>query len=153
MNQKRGVIYLSKRVSFCAAHRLFNPGWSDEKNESIYGACARPGGHGHNYVLEVTVRGVPDPATGMVIDLKQVKSVVMREFWEKCDHRDMNRDVEFMIGRIPTAENIVMAAWDVLAPHLEGGELHRLRLHETDRNYVDYYGPDTEGDDERENDS
>lgn len=145
MKPERGTVYLNKQVAFCAAHRLHNPKWSDAENLAVYGACARPGGHGHNYVLEVTVKGKPDPATGMVVDLKRVKEVVMREFWEKVDHRDFNRDVDFMRGRIPTTENIAIAAWEVLAPHIEGGELHRIRLYETDRNWADYYGPESPG--------
>ncbi len=136
-----GYLYLTKRIGFCAAHRLANPDWTEEKNRTVFGKCATPGGHGHNYVLEVTVRGVPDPGTGMVIDLKEMKEIILREFWRKCDHRDFNRDVPFMQGRIPTAENIAVAAWEVLAPALPPGSLYRLRLLETDRNVVEYFGP------------
>jgi 6-pyruvoyltetrahydropterin/6-carboxytetrahydropterin synthase len=136
-----GYLYLTKRMPFCAAHRIFNPAWSDEKNLQVFGKCATPGGHGHNYVLEVTVRGVPNPETGMVIDLKELKEVMVREFWSRCDHRDFNHDVDFMRGRIPTAENIAVAAWQVLDPHLPPGVLYRVRLHETERNIVEYFGP------------
>jgi len=139
------TVHLTKEIAFSAAHRLVNPAWSEEKNREVFGPCANPGGHGHNYRLQVTVRGTVDPATGMVVDLKRVKEVVHREFGAKCDHRDFNRDVEFMRGVIPTAENIVMRAWALIEPHLEPGSLFRLRLYETDRNYVDFYGPGSGG--------
>lgn len=136
-----GFLYLTKKVTFSAAHRLYRDDWSDEENRRVFGKCARPGGHGHNYVLEVTLRGRPDPETGMVLDLKEMKEIIHREFWEKCDHHDFNRDVALLKGRIPTAENIVMAAWEVLEPVFPHGMLFRLRLHETDRNAVEYFGP------------
>ena len=139
---ERHVLYLTKKVSFSAAHRLYREDWSEEKNRRVFGKCARPGGHGHNYVLEVTVRGTADPETGMVLDLKEMKDVIHREFWVKCDHRDLNRDVEFLRGRLPTAENLVQAAWEVLEPAFPPGMLYRLRLHETDRNAVEYFGPE-----------
>ncbi len=141
-----GTLYLTKKIGICAAHRLHNPAWSDEKNLAVFGKCATPGGHGHNYVLEVTVRGRVHPDTGMVIDLKDMKEIIRREFWEKCDHRDFNHDVAFMKGRIPTAENIAVAAWEVLEPAFGKGILYRLRLHETERNVVEYFGPE-DGDD------
>jgi 6-pyruvoyltetrahydropterin/6-carboxytetrahydropterin synthase len=134
------IVHLTKEVAFSAAHRLVNPAWSEEKNREVFGPCANPGGHGHNYRLLVTVKGTVDPDTGMVIDLKHVKETVHKEFISKCDHRDFNRDVEFMRGVIPTAENIVMRAWALIEPHLEPGSLYRLRLYETDRNYVDCHG-------------
>lgn len=137
-----GSLYLTKRIAFCAAHRLHNEAWDQARNAAVFGKCATEGGHGHNYVLEVTVRGKPDPQTGMVIDLKHLKAVIVREFWERCDHRDFNHDVDFMQGRIPTAENIAVAAWEVLEPALPPGLLYRIRLHETDRNVVDFYGPE-----------
>jgi 6-pyruvoyltetrahydropterin/6-carboxytetrahydropterin synthase len=137
-----GTLYLTKKVGISAAHRLHNAAWSEEKNLAVFGKCARPGGHGHNYVLEVTVCGRADPDTGMVIDLKTMKEIIRREVWARCDHRDFNRDVPFMKGRIPTAENIVIAMWEVLEPAFGKGILYRLRLHETDRNVVEYYGPE-----------
>ena len=140
------MVYLTKTVSFSAAHRLYNPAWSLETNLEVFGKCANPGGHGHNYRLEVTLRGRPDPETGMVINLREVKRVVMEHFWEKCDHRDFNHDVEFMRGRIPTSENVVMAAWEVLEPEFPPGSLYRLRLFETEDNAVEYFGPERTGD-------
>ena len=137
-----GCLYLTKRIAFSAAHRLYNPAWDDARNAAVFGKCATEGGHGHNYVLEVTVRGKPDPQTGMVVDLKHLKAVMVREFWERCDHRDFNKDVDFMRGRIPTAENIAVAAWEVLEPALPWGILYRVRILETDRNVVDFYGPE-----------
>ncbi len=136
-----GYLYLTKRVAFSAAHRLHNPAWSEEQNLQVFGKCARPGGHGHDYVLEVTVRGRPDPGTGMVIDLGELKGIIRREVWSRCDHRDMNADVDFMKGRIPTAENIAVAMWEALEPALPPGLLYRLRLYETERNVVEYFGP------------
>jgi len=135
------VVFLTKEVEFSAAHRLANPAWSEERNREVFGPCSNPQGHGHNYRLQVTVRGRIDPETGMVLDLKRLKEIVNGEFREKCDHRDFNRDVEFMRGILPTAENIVIKAWELIEPHLEPGSLHHVRLYETDRNFVDYYGP------------
>jgi 6-pyruvoyltetrahydropterin/6-carboxytetrahydropterin synthase len=129
------VVFLTKEVEFSAAHRLANPSWSEERNREVFGPCANPEGHGHNYRLQVTVKGRIDPETGMVLDLKRLKRVVHEQFRDRCDHRD------FMRGVLPTAENIVLKAWELIEPHLEAGSLHHLRLYETDRNFVDYYGP------------
>ena len=136
-----GPLFITRKISFSAAHRLYNPAWSDERNEAVFGACARPGGHGHDYVLEVTLRGVPDPETGMVVDLKRVKEIVRERFWAAVDHRDLNADVPFLAGKVPTAEHLAVAAWELLAPAFAGA-LFRIRLHETEKNIVDYYGPE-----------
>lgn len=136
-----GELLLTRRVAFCASHRLFRPDWTDEENLRVFGKCAHPGGHGHNYELELTLRGQVNPETGMVMDLKDVKEILRREFFEQVDHRDLNTDVDFMRGRIPTAENIVIAAWERLSPHFPEGMMMRLRLHETANNYVEYHGP------------
>jgi 6-pyruvoyltetrahydropterin/6-carboxytetrahydropterin synthase len=135
------VVFLTREIAFSAAHRLANPAWSDQRNREVFGDCAHPAGHGHNYRLQVTVRGGVDPDTGMVLDLKRLKEIVHREFRDRCDHRDFNRDVDFMQGIIPTAENIVMRAWELIEPHVGKGNLHRLRLYETERNFVDFFGP------------
>jgi 6-pyruvoyltetrahydropterin/6-carboxytetrahydropterin synthase len=135
------VVFLTREVEFSAAHRLAHPAWSEARNREVFGPCSHPPGHGHNYRLQVTVKGGVDPETGMVLDLKQLKRIVHEEFRDKCDHRDFNRDVEFMHGILPTAENIVMRAWELIEPHLAPGSLYHLRLYETDRNFVDYYGP------------
>jgi len=128
-------------VEFAAAHRLENPRLSDRMNRRLYGPCAHKGGHGHNYVLEVTLRGEVDPATGMLIDLKRLKAVLEREIVSKCDHRNLNSDPDFLRGVIPTAENVAVACWRVLERRLPRGLLHRVRLFESSRNFVDYDGP------------
>jgi 6-pyruvoyltetrahydropterin/6-carboxytetrahydropterin synthase len=134
------TVYLTRQVHFNAAHRLHSAGLSDEENKKVYGTCNNPMGHGHNYELEVTVQGEPDPLTGMVIDLKQLKNIVQREIIDKVDHKHLNHDVEFMKNIVPTAENIVIAFWKILEDKIPGGRLHQLVLHETPRNRVSYKG-------------
>ena len=134
------VLDITRRVEFAAAHRLHRPDLSDAANARLYGPCAHKGGHGHNYVLEVTLRGQVDPATGMVIDLKELKAVMEREVVAKCDHRNLNVDPDFLRGVIPTAENVAVGCWRVLERRLPAGLLHRVRLYESPRNFVDFYG-------------
>jgi 6-pyruvoyltetrahydropterin/6-carboxytetrahydropterin synthase len=135
------MIYLTRRAHFCAAHRLFRPELSDEENLELFGKCATPGGHGHNYTIEVTVAGRPDPSTGMVIDLKKVKRILHEEIVSQWDHRDLNTAVPRLSGVIPTAENLAIVIWDILSGRIEGAELYRVRLFETENNYVEYFGP------------
>ena len=135
------MIYLTRRAHFCAAHRLFRPELSDAQNLDLFGKCATPGGHGHNYTIEVTVAGRPDPATGMVVDLKKIKKVLHEEIVDRWDHRDLNTAVPALQGVIPTAENLAIAIWNILDGKIAGARLHRVRLFETDNNYVDYFGP------------
>jgi len=140
MTDRHGVLYLTTRVGFSAAHQLTNPEWTEAHNREVFHECARP--HGHDYALEVTVRGAPDPRTGMVIDLKELKRRVRAGFSDRVDHRDLNRDLPALEGRIPTAENLVTAAWFMLEPLFpEPAVLHRLRLYETDRSFVETFGP------------
>lgn len=134
------MIYITRRLDFCASHRLFNPDFSDEKNASVFGLCNNPNGHGHNYVLEVTVRGEVAPETGMVLDLKVLKRIINEEIVGKVDHKNLNVDVEFMQGIIPTAENIAIKFWEILEPKIENGTLHELKLFESERNFVVYRG-------------
>ncbi len=134
------VIDITRRVEFAAAHRLSNPRLSDAANTRLYGPCAHKGGHGHNYVLEVTLRGCVDATTGMLIDLKELKAVMEREVVAKCDHRNLNLDPDFLRGVIPTAENVAVGCWRVLERRLPEGLLHRVRLYESPRNFVDFYG-------------
>jgi 6-pyruvoyltetrahydropterin/6-carboxytetrahydropterin synthase len=134
------VVFITRRVEFAAAHRLENPKLSQRANERMYGPCAHRGGHGHNYVLEVTLSGPVDRDTGMLIDLKRLKAVMQREIVAKCDHRNLNVDPDFLRGVIPTAENVAIACWSVLERRL-GGLLQRVRLYESPRNFVDYFGP------------
>ena len=134
------IVSVTRRLRFNAAHRVHNPALSDEENATLFGKCNNPNWHGHNYVLEVTVEGPIDDRTGYVIDLGLLKAIVQREVIDDVDHHNMNVDVEFMRGVNPTAENIVVACWHVLQPHVAPGRLHRLRLWETENNYVEYDG-------------
>ena len=141
------MIFITRKLEFCASHRLFNPSFSDDKNEATFGLCNNPNGHGHNYILEVTVRGEIDPETGMVIDLKYLKNLVNEEIILKVDHKNFNVDVDFMKGIIPTAENISIKFWDLLEPKINNREnaiLHEIRLFESERNYVIYRGKSNE---------
>ena len=135
------MMEITRREEFSAAHRLFNPAFSDEKNEALYGLCANPHYHGHNYVVEVTLRGPVDPATGMIYNLADLKEAMRREVIDKVDHKNLNEDAaDFMKNRIPTAENIALSIWERLEEHIEAGLLYRVRLFENERNFVDYYG-------------
>jgi 6-pyruvoyltetrahydropterin/6-carboxytetrahydropterin synthase len=136
----RATVFITRRAEFAAAHRLSSPRLSDRENARLYGPCAHKGGHGHNYVLEVTLRGEVDPETGMLIDLKKLKAVIEREVIAKCDHRNLNVDPDFLRGVIPTAENVAIGCWRVLERRLPKGLLWRVRLFESPRNFVDFYG-------------
>lgn len=139
-----GTVSITRQVHFNAAHRLHNPTKSQRWNEEKYGLCTNPHWHGHNYVLEVTVRGRPDPETGYVLDLGELKRILQRGVVEKCDHRNLNTEVNFLRGIIPSTENLVIAFWNEIEPFITAGKLHRVRLYETPRNFADYYGPDAE---------
>lgn len=134
-----GEVFVTRQVHFSAAHRLSNRRLGARWNDEEFGDCAHH--HGHNYVLEATVAGRPDPKTGYVVNLADLKRLLWRAVAGPCDHRDLNADVEFLRGVIPTTENLVVAFWRRIAPRVRGGRLHRLRLYETPRNYADYYGP------------
>ena len=134
------VVYLTRRMYFSAAHRLHSEALSAEENAQIYGLCNNPAGHGHNYELEVTVKGEPDPVTGMVIDLKVLKDIVQHVIIDRVDHKHLNTDVDFMRGLVPTAENIVVAFWGQLRDKIPNGQLYELTLYETPRNIVAYKG-------------
>lgn len=135
------MIAVTRREHFSSAHRLFNPAWSDAENDRVYGKCANAGGHGHNYMLDVTVAGEVDPATGYLIDLTVLKDIIRSEAIDALDHRNLNTDVPFLAGVVPTAENIVIAIWKRLDARLPAGMLHRIVLHETVNNSVEYRGP------------
>lgn len=137
----RGTVYVTRQVHFNAAHRLHNPTKSRKWNEEKFGLCANPQWHGHNYVLEVTVRGQPDPDTGYVIDLGELNRILHAVIVDRCDHRNLNEQVDFLRGVIPSTENLVLAFWRELEPHLPAGHLHRVRLFETPRNFAEYLGP------------
>jgi 6-pyruvoyltetrahydropterin/6-carboxytetrahydropterin synthase len=137
-----GTVYITRQVHFNAAHRLHNPAKSQQWNEEHYGLCTNPHWHGHNYVLEVTLRGKPDPETGYIMDLSQLKGILQRVILDKCDHRNLNDQVDFLRGINPSTENLVIAFWNEIEPHITAGTLHRLRLYETPRNFAEYCGPD-----------
>jgi len=133
-------VTVTRRLRFNAAHRVYNPAFSDADNQSTFGKCNNPNWHGHNYTLEVSVTGPVDERTGYVVDLSALKQLVQREVIDKVDHRNMNLEVDFMRGINPTSENIVLACWRVLEPRVSPGTLTRLRLWETENNYVEYEG-------------
>lgn len=133
-------VTVTRRMRFNAAHRVHNPALSDEENQRLFGKCNNPNWHGHNYVLEVSVTGPVDERTGYVMDLGRLRDLVQREIVEPVDHRNLNLEVPFLSGVIPTAENIVIACWRVIAPHVHPARLRRLRLWETENNYVEYEG-------------
>ncbi len=134
------MVYVTRRAGFSAAHRLYNPGWSDARNNEIFGKCNNPNGHGHNYDIEVTVVGDPPAETGMVIDLKKLADIIEREIIDRVDHKNMNVDVDFMRGTIPTAENMAIAFWKILAPKISEGRLYSIKLYESANNVVEYRG-------------
>ena len=133
-------VTVTRRVRFNAAHRVHNPALSDEENRRLFGKCNNPNWHGHNYVLEVSVEGDVDPTTGYVVDLGEVARITEREIVDHVDHLNLNLDVPFMRDMIPTTENIIVRFWQVLAPHIAPARLARLRLWETENNYVEYDG-------------
>lgn len=133
-------VTVTRRLTFNAAHRVHNPRLTDEENRALFGKCNNPNWHGHNYVLEVSVKGPIDERTGYVLDLGRLKQIVEQSFVDRVDHRNLNLEVDFMQGIIPTAENIVVACWRVLAPAVAPARLARLRLWETESNLVEYEG-------------
>lgn len=134
------MMYVTRREHFSSGHRLFNPSWSDDRNAEVFGKCSNPAGHGHNYYLEVTVCGDVDPVTGYVVDLKQLKDVIISRVIALVDHKNLNEDVAFLRGIVPTAENIAVGIWDQLVDHIPQGRLYQVRLYETEKNFVDYRG-------------
>ncbi len=133
---------VTARLTFSAAHRLNNPKYDAEWNRRTYGKCDNPAGHGHNYVMQVSVKGKIDPETGMVIDLKRLKEVMRERVIDRVDHTNLNEDVAFLRGIIPTAENLVRAFWQQLAPAIDHGSLFEIALQETEKNSVVYRGED-----------
>ena len=135
------IVTVTRRMQFNAAHRVHNPALGDAENAALFGKCNNPNWHGHNYTLEVSVKGEIDTKTGYVVDLAKLKDIVKREVIDKVDHRNMNLEVDFMRNTIPTTENIVVAMWRVLAPAVAPSTLERLVLRETDNNSAEYRGP------------
>ncbi|HEV2931587.1 MAG TPA: 6-carboxytetrahydropterin synthase [Streptosporangiaceae bacterium] len=129
------TVLVGRRESFNAAHRLWNPDLPDDENQRLFGKCANL--HGHNYVLEVVVAGEIDPDTGYVLDLKVLSEVIARQVIRDVDHRNLNTDVPWLSGRIPTAENLALAFWERLRPELPDGMLRSVRVWETDKNWAE----------------
>jgi len=134
------TMYLTRREVFSASHRLWNQELSDEQNFELYDKCANPNGHGHNFILEVTVAGNVKRESGFAVDFKKIKRLLHTEIIEKVDHKHLNYDVDFLKGIIPTAENIARAFWDVLESKSGETQLYSIRLHETENNMVEYRG-------------
>jgi len=134
------MIYLTRKAEFSASHYYHNPKLSPEENQRIFGKCNNPNGHGHNYTLEVTVKGDIDPRSGFVVDLKQLKEILNREVLDAFDHRFLNKEVPEFVSSIPTTENIAIAIWQRLAPRFRTAQLHRVRVYETPDLFVDFCG-------------
>jgi len=134
------MVFVTRREVFSASHRLFNPKFSEKENELTFGKCSNLNGHGHNYILEVTVTGEVNADTGYLIDLKLLKEIMHENIIEKIDHKNLNLDVDFLTGKIPTAENIASGIWDQLVDKLPSGKLYSIKLYETENNYVEYRG-------------
>ena len=144
------MIYVSRKEHFNAAHKLYNPAWSEEKNQEVFGLCANSNWHGHNFELIVTVKGKPDPDTGFVVDLKQLSDVIKEHITNKVDHKNLNLDVDFMRGKMASCEVLVEEFWKILAPQVRKitatAELHAIQLYETRNNFVEFYGEGLEPD-------
>lgn len=136
------MIYITRKERFNAAHKLFRPEWSDEKNREVFGKCSNPNWHGHNYELFVTVKGDINPETGFVIDLKFLSHLIRERITEKLDHRNINLEVDFMQGRMASTEVLAAAIWDELDSPIreQGCALHSVKLFETENNFVEYFG-------------
>ena len=137
------MIYVSRQEHFNAAHKLHNPKWSDERNREVFGPCANINWHGHNYDLIVTVKGQPDPETGFVVDLKALSDLLRVHITDQVDHKNLNLDVPFMAGLMASTENLAIAFWQILErelPSITQAQLHCIKLYETPRNFVEYYG-------------
>ena len=134
------MIFVTRRESFSASHRLYNPNFSEEENDRIFGKCNNLNGHGHNYILEVVVAGDVDQQTGYLLDLKILKEIIIEHVIKKVDHKNLNLDVDFLKGKIPTAENIAIGIWNQLVDKIPAGKLYSIKLYETENNYVEYRG-------------
>jgi 6-pyruvoyltetrahydropterin/6-carboxytetrahydropterin synthase len=136
------MVFVTRIEHFNAAHKLWNPNWSAEKNKEVFGKCANENWHGHNYELHVTVKGQPHPDTGFVMNAKELGEIMKDKIVELVDHRNLNLDVPFMQGVFASAENFAIAIWRELQPHIEVHDvkLHRVKLIETQRIYVEYFG-------------
>ena len=140
MSDNKNIVYITRKAHFNAAQRVFNARWTDEQNEQFFGKCANKNYHGHNFDIYVTLKGVADENTGMVMDLRKLKDVMHEFVLDKIDHKNINLDVDFMKGKMASIENIVVEIWKQLEPHIENGKLHCIKLFETENQFVEYYG-------------
>ncbi len=136
------MVFITRKEHFNAAHKLTRPDWSEEKNNEVFGKCANPNWHGHNYSLYVTVKGEVNPDTGFILNLKELSLLIRTEICDKLDHKNLNLDVDFLKKIMPSTENIAIAIFTILTPKISklGGELHCIKLYETENNYVEYFG-------------
>jgi 6-pyruvoyltetrahydropterin/6-carboxytetrahydropterin synthase len=136
------MIYITRKESFNAAHKLARPDWTEDQNTQVYGKCANPNWHGHNYQLFVTVKGEINPETGFLVDLKWLKNIINIHVIDKVDHRNLNLDVDFMKGKLASTENLAIAIWEeLISPVTAGGaSLHSIKIYETENNFVEYFG-------------
>lgn len=136
------TVYITRRETFNAAHKLYREDWSLEKNEEVFGKCSNHNWHGHNFTIYVTVKGIPNPDTGFVINLKDLSQIIKTEVVEPLDHKNLNLDVPFLKGMLASTENVVIQVWDRIKTPIEkaGGELVKIKLVETENNYVEYFG-------------
>ncbi|MBC8034984.1 MAG: 6-carboxytetrahydropterin synthase [Chitinophagaceae bacterium] len=135
------MVYLTRVEHFNAAHKLFNPAWSTAQNDAVFGKCANENWHGHNYELFVTIKGTPDPDTGFLFDVKRLSNIIKEHVLELVDHKNLNMDVDFMQGKMCSTENLAIGIWNQLIPHLPKNiTLHCIKLNETPRIYVEYFG-------------
>lgn len=135
------MVYLTRHEHFNAAHKLYNPNWSKEKNDAVFGKCANENWHGHNYELMVTVKGKPNPETGFVMDAKHLSDLINTHVTEQLDHKNLNLDVPFLKDVLPSTENVAIAIWKQLQPQLPAGvQLHCVKIYETPRIGVEYFG-------------
>ena len=136
------TVYITRKETFNAAHKLYREDWSDEKNWEVFGRCSNRNWHGHNFTIFVTVKGIPSEETGFVINLKDLSRIIKDEVVEPLDHKNLNVDVPFLKGILPSTENIVIQIWELILQPIEGagGELVKIKLEETENNYVEYFG-------------
>jgi len=134
------TVYITRRETFAAAHRLFIPELTDEENYNLFGKCSNPNWHGHNYTLEVVVAGSADQKTGFVLDIKKLKEIIKVNILEKVDHKNLNTETDFLNGINPTSENLVLTIWNQLKDKIPNGKLYSVKLYETENNYFEYRG-------------
>jgi 6-pyruvoyltetrahydropterin/6-carboxytetrahydropterin synthase len=134
------LCYITRKEHFNAAHRLAVEGWTDEQNAALFGKCANKNWHGHNFNLFVTVKGSPDAETGIIVNLLELSRTIRRVITDEVDHKNLNLDVSFLKGIMPSIENLAIAFWNQLEPHIKGCKLHCIRLEETENNYAEYFG-------------